>query len=244
MNVYTAKQVYDRLLTVESLLHQKGGIYFKLGSVEIEVRQRDVVGNILQEWLAGWLSKQDIYHAPNPNSQMPPDFFLDPEGERDGLLEVKAFNRSASPGFDIADFAMYEREICVKPWMLYVDYLIFGYDMSETGVVTVKDLWLKKVWQITRPMGDWALNLQVKNGRVHKMRPGVWFSDKKGNIPMFSSLEDFISAVEQTVYQNPQTRDDSAKWLSNFQRNYKAMYGKCLSVQRWNDIKQYYLPDM
>lgn len=34
--------------------------------------------------------------------------------------------------------------------MLDVDYLIFGYDMDDNGNVTIKDLWLKKVWQITR----------------------------------------------------------------------------------------------
>ena len=32
--------------------------------------------------------------------------------------------------------------------MLDVDYLILGYDMSDDGVVTIKDVWLKKVWQI------------------------------------------------------------------------------------------------
>ena len=37
----------------------------------------------------------------------------------------------------------------------------FGYDMSENGIVTIKDLWLKKVWEITRRMNDWALNLRT-----------------------------------------------------------------------------------
>ena len=33
------------------------------------------------------------------------------------LLEVKAFNRNRGPGFDIADFRMYEEEIINKPYM-------------------------------------------------------------------------------------------------------------------------------
>ena len=65
-----------------------------------------------------------------------------------GLLEVKAFNRNGPPEFDIADFRMYASEIQEKPYMLDVDYLILGYDMSDDGVVTIKDVWLKKVWQI------------------------------------------------------------------------------------------------
>lgn len=51
-------------------------------------------------------------------------------------MEVKAFNRNACPGFDIADFKMYSDEIIHKPYMLDVDYLIFGYDMDDNGNVT------------------------------------------------------------------------------------------------------------
>lgn len=99
---------------------------------------------------------------------------------------------------------MYSDEIIHKPYMLDVDYLIFGYDMDDNGNVTIKDLWLKKVWQITRSMDGWAINLQVKKGVVHKIRPGVWYSINKKNMPMFECLEDFVSAIEETVYQNRQ----------------------------------------
>lgn len=50
----------------------------------------------------------------------------------------------------------------IKFFLGDVDYLIFGYDMGDDGVVTIKDVWLKKVWEITRPMEDWSVNLQVK----------------------------------------------------------------------------------
>ncbi|EJU74017.1 ngoBV restriction endonuclease family protein [Neisseria meningitidis NM2657] len=73
---------------------------------------------------------------------MPPDFFLNKKDRSRELLEVKAFNRNAGPGFDIADFKMYSDKIIHKPYMLDVDYLIFGYDMDDNGNVTIKDLWL------------------------------------------------------------------------------------------------------
>ena len=60
--------------------------------------QKDIVGNVIQEWLQGWLDKNKIFYSVNKNSQMPPDFFLS-EDKTKSLLEVKAFNRSASPGF-------------------------------------------------------------------------------------------------------------------------------------------------
>ena len=199
----TAQQVYDKLIHEDRILDLQGQIRFFFGDVDIIVKQKDVVGNIIQEWLQGWFDKRGIEYAPSENTQMPPDFFLNPDDKTTGLLEVKAFNRSADPGFDIADFRMYEEEIINEPYMLDVEYLIFGYDINDDGVVTIKDLWLKKVWQITRRMENWAVNLQVKKGVVHKIRPGKWYSTRTGNIPMFRNLEDFISAIEETVYQNP-----------------------------------------
>ena len=236
----SAKQVYDKLVNEDKILELQGQIKFFFGDVDIIVKQKDVVGNIIQEWLQGWLDKRGIEYAPSENTQMPPDFFLNPDDRTKDLLEVKAFNRSASPGFDIADFRMYEEEIIEKPYMLDVDYLIFGYDMSDDGIVTVKDLWIKKVWEITRRMDGWAVNLQVKQGVVHKIRPGVWYSTKKGNIPMFVCLEDFISAIEETVYQNPKTHDSAATWKKKFVSSYERYYGKKLTIPRWSDIEYKY----
>ncbi len=236
----TAQQVYDKLINEDKILEINGQIRFYLGDVDIVVKQKDVVGNIIQEWLEGWLRKRGIDYAPSENTQMPPDVFLNPDDLKKDLLEVKAFNRSASPGFDIADFRMYEEEIVNEPWMLDVDYLIFGYDMSDDGIVTIKDLWLKKVWQITRRMDAWPLNLQVKKGVVNKIRPGVWFSTKKGNIPMFKSLEHFLSAVEETMYQNQPTRKDASMWKRNFVKSYQEYYGVKLNIPHWADIEEEY----
>ena len=237
----SAQEIYDRLLNVDHILELEGQIKFFLGDVNIIVRQKDVVGNIMQEWLQGWLDARGIEYAPSENTQMPPDFFLDPDDRTKGLLEVKAFNRNGSPGFDIADFRMYASEIQEKPYMLDVDYLIFGYDMSDDGVVTIKDVWLKKVWQITRRMENYPINLQVKEGVIHKIRPGVWYSERVTDYAIFDRLEDFISAIEETTFKEPQLRSSVAStWLAVFQRNYKAWYGEELNIPRWNDIKDKY----
>lgn len=236
----SAQQVYDKLINEDKILELQGQIKFFFGNVDIVVKQKDVVGNIIQEWLQGWFDNKGIEYAPSENTQMPPDFFLNPDNKKKDLLEVKAFNRAASPGFDIADFRMYEEEIIEKPYMLDVDYLIFGYDMSRDGIVTVKDLWLKKVWEITRRMDGWAINLQIKQGAVHKIRPGVWYSNKKGNIPMFACLEDFLAAIEETVYQNPKTHDSAATWKKKFIASYKRYYEEQLIIPRWTDIERKY----
>lgn len=115
----TAQEVYDKLVNEDGILQLEGQIKFYLGDVNIIVKQRDVVGNIMQEWLQGWLDKRGIEYAPSENTQMPPDFFLNPDDKTKNLLEVKAFNRNRGPGFDIADFRMYEEEIINKPYELY-----------------------------------------------------------------------------------------------------------------------------
>ena len=223
----TAQEVYDKLLNEDGILHLEGQIRFYLGDVDIIVKQRDVVGNIMQEWLQGWLDKREIEYAPSENTQMPPDFFLNPDDKTKNLLEVKAFNRNRGPGFDIADFRMYEEEIIEKPYMLNVDYLIFGYDMNDYGVVTIKNVWLKKVWEITRRMEDWPINLQIKDNVVHKIRPGIWYADDitRMDYTVFESLEDFISAIEEAVFLNPKTHNDAGTWKSTFLRSYKRETG-------------------
>lgn len=237
----SSQEIYDRLLKDEKILEIKGLIKFYLGDVDIVVKQKDVVGNIMQEWLQGWMDARGIEYATSENTQMPPDFFLNPDDKTRELLEVKAFNRNGTPGFDIADFRMYAAEIQEKPYMLDVDYLIFGYDMSEEGVVTIKDIWLKKVWEITRRMENYPINLQVKDGVIHKIRPGVWYSDRVTDYAIFECLEDFISAIEETVFKEPKLRDSIAStWLAVFQKNYKARNGVELNVPRWNDIKDKY----
>ena len=237
----TAKGVYDALMNDDKILTLKGRIQFHLGDVNIVVRQKDVVGNIIQEWLQGWLEKRGYAYRTNPNTQMPPDFFLDLKDDTKNLLEVKAFDYNAAPGFDIADFKMYSEEIVEKPYMLNVDYLVFGYHMSEDGVVTIRKLWPMKVWEMTRPMKAWPLNLQIKKKVVHKIRPGKWYSTKRQKFKYFTCLGDFVSAIEETVYKNKDTRDDAAEWKDRFVKSYESFYSEKISIPRWCDIKSKYV---
>ena len=82
----TADQVYQKLLEDFKIYEVKGQIKFYLGDVDIIVKARDVVGNIMQEWLEGWLRKNDIEYCPNENTQMPPDVFLNPDDQTKDLL--------------------------------------------------------------------------------------------------------------------------------------------------------------
>ena len=238
----TAQQIYDKMIKDDKILQAEGRISFNFADINITVKQKDVVGNIIQEWVQGWLDKNNIEYALNDNSQMPPDFYLNLNDRTKDLLEVKAFNRSASPAFDIADFRAYQKEIIEKPYMLDVDYLIFGYEMSDEGIVTIQDVWLKKVWEITRRMEDWPITLQVKEGHVHKIRPGVWYGEGKhrSDYTIFGSMVDFISAIEETVYQNDETRSYGSMWKRQLVKSYREHYGISLTIPKWDDIADNY----
>lgn len=49
----TAQEMYNKLINEDKILTLKGQINFYLGDVNIIVKQKDVVGNIMQEWLQG-----------------------------------------------------------------------------------------------------------------------------------------------------------------------------------------------
>lgn len=176
------------------------------------------------------------------NSQMPPDFYLC-EGRNDvGLLEVKSFNDVATPAFDIADFTAFQRAIVERPYFLDVDYLIFSYSMDAEGVVRIKHFWLKKVWEICKPMKDWPLNLQIKANVVHKIRPCVWYREpQRGKMRAFATKEEFLSALEETVYQNPKTHGEAGRWKADFLKSYKVYYGETINIPRWGDIKDTFI---
>jgi type II restriction enzyme len=237
----TSEQVYDRLLNVDKIKTVEGQIRFVLGDVSIIVKQKDVIGNIIQEWLEGWLKKNNIAFEPNPNSQMPPDIFLNPANHETELLEVKAFNYTASPGFDIADLKAYASEIVEHPFMLHTKYIIFGYSMGDDGIVTIKDLWLKNVWEICRSMDGWPLNVQYKNKVINKIRPAKWYG-KQSKFPVFQSLEHYLSAIEETLFSYPDTHALSVGWRKKIVAAYKKFYGKAIFIPRWEEIAEIYQP--
>ncbi len=47
-------------------------------------------------------------------------------------------------------------------------------------------------------------------------------------IQFFKSLEDFISAIEEAVFQNPKTHNNAGTWKAAFLRSYKRKQGLIL----------------
>lgn len=225
----SGKDLYERLVNEYKIIGEKGIINFTLKDLTISIETKDSVGNLLQEWLKAWLKMEVVDFEENSNSQIFPDFFLDKENKKMGLLEVKSFDWDRGPGFDLANFDSYSNSLLTHAYRLDSDYLILAYQMKGSEL-TIKDVWIKKIWELACPSGPYPLKVQEKKSVIYNIRPSKWYA-KKAKFKPFNSLEDFLSALNETRYQYPQTRHGNGHWLQNVLRNYEEHTGIKLQVR-------------
>ena len=239
-NLLTARELYKFLISDYKIKNLIGSIKFQLGNIDIGVGRRDVMGDVIQDWLCELLRRFQIDFIANPMPQTPPDIFLNPEDLQSNWLEIKAFNRSDNPRFSIAVFDFFVEDCIEQPWHLDTDYLIFGYNLDkETGILRIKDLWLKKIWEITKPMLHWPLTVKTSCGVPREIRPCTWYAAKT-NTKVFESLEDFLSALEAAIIQNPEKSYKGSHWRKKFLKSYFKHYGYEIEIPKWEDIKYKY----
>lgn len=222
-------QLFNKLVEEYKIIGEKGFINFTLKDLMIKIETKDTVGNLLQEWLKAWMRMEMVEFEENSNSQTFPDFYLDPDNKKNELLEVKSFDWDRGPGFDLANFDSYCNSLLESAYRIDTDYLIFAYQM-EGSQITIKDLWLKKIWELSCPSGTYPVKVQEKKQVIYNLRPGVWYSERTKFKP-FGSKEEFLSALNETRYQYPQTHHLNAHWLKAVLKNYQMHNGLVLKVK-------------
>lgn len=221
-----AKKLYNLLIN-ENIKESKGHITFKLASTETVIKCRDIIGNSLQSWLGTWLEEHNIFYFTSDNTQEFPDFYLDFDNAKDNMLELKTFNYNATPAFDIANFESYVDSLRTNAYRLNADYLIMGYTLDEEdGTIVIKDLWLKKIWEISGPSNRFALTTQVKRGMIYNIRPKNF---TKNSDHCFSNKEEFIKAIYDTLKEYKDL-EFANKWLNDFKYSYKEYYNKEIDI--------------
>lgn len=232
-----AEELYISLKEDLRLNGATGYMRFCLRDLEITVEQNNVVGNILEEWLDKWMKEKGMPHLHN-KKQEAPDFWLNPDDLERDWLEVKSF--TSSPNFDIAAFMSYIKLIISKPWKLHSKYLLIKYKMHG-GTVEIEDFWLKNVWEISCTSSRWPMKVQYKNKVIVNICPSVWYSNDVEYKP-FECLEDFLAALEETIYKYHDTRATIAEdWSEKLCESYYKHYGQRLELPRWSDIKGKYI---
>ena len=239
-NLITARELYRLLILDYRIKFLTGSINFQLGNIRVGVKRRDIMGEIIQDWVCEWLEQTRITFVANPLRQKPPDIYLNPKNLRSGWLEIKAFNRSENPRFSIAAFDFFMEDCIRRPWHLDADYLIFGYVLNEeTGDLRIEDLWLKKIWEITKPMSHWPLTVKTHGSSAHEIRPCCWYASRT-DTKVFESLEDFLSAFDAAILQNPKTHSKASQWRERFLKSYKNHYGFEIEIPKWSEIRHKY----
>lgn len=189
--------IYTKLKEILPTL--KGSVSVNLAGINIKVKGKDGIGGLIEEWFGEW-AKKNNYTIINPketdSSQTFPDYYL---GKEKTMLEIKAFDSTASANFDIANFESYHESISKNQDRLNADYLIFSYKL-ENGDLSIKNVWLKKIWEITCKSKEWPLKVQQKRKVIYNIRPATWYSSKTKFKP-FESKEDFVKAVNETMQQ-------------------------------------------
>lgn len=227
INKITAQQLFMDLSSL-NLEKQSGIILFNLAGISVKINTTDTVGITLQAWLKQYLLNNNIYFLEPSNTQEFPDFYLDDNDIYSSMLEVKAFNYNATPAFDIANFESYCSSVVNKPYRLDANYLIFGYIMNNFGDITIKKIWLYKIWQIAGTSQRFPLKTQVKRDMIYNIRPNSDF--KSGNKGPFQTREEFLFAIYKTLssYKGEVFADN---WKNSLSVNYKKYYGYDLSFE-------------
>ncbi len=214
----TATELYNLLLNEFEIKKQLGSIEIILGGISAKYNGKDAIGDLLQEWLGEWLKQNNYYFRTRINTQEFPDFLLN-ENEHNGFLEIKTFNALASPAFDIANFDSYNKSLLNKPERLDADYLIFSYTMIDS-VLSIDNIWLKKVWEIAGVSGTNPVNMQTKNSQPYNLRPIKWYAVKARHKP-FPNKTDFLNALAAThLKYDHSTSSYSDNWLENVKQQY------------------------
>lgn len=204
-----AQHLYN-LLKEKGIIGAQGSIKLELLDTEVNVNDKSAAGNLIQEWLGQWMTLNGVYYRVDANSQIFPDYYLGENNQTD-LLEVKTFDYVKSPNFDVAQFDAYVRSLRDQAYKLDADYLILGYSLSN-GVLKINDIWLKKIWEITCPSEQFAVKTQVKQGKIHNIRPYNFKTMSRGFQP-FESRIAFVKAIRNTLANYSHNTIDPDEWL-------------------------------
>lgn len=169
-----------------------GSLNFTMGGIDFPVANKDVIGNIIQEWFGHYMISKKLKISLPQNSQTWPDFKID---SFNCNIEVKSFNYTAGPAFDISNFAAYVSSLISNPERLYDNHFVFAYS-STNGAIKIEEIWLKKIWEITGPSDRNITELQVKRGVPYNIRPKKFYSDA---VDTYSDAVTFLTNLSKAI---------------------------------------------
>ena len=107
-----------------------------------------------------------LFFSTNHNTQEPPDFYIETKNKR---LELKTFDIEAGANFDVANFEAFCSLLEKDATFIDSDYLIFAYSLTN-GILKIKKVFLKKVWEICCGSSNYPVKTQIKRGMIYNIR--------------------------------------------------------------------------
>lgn len=211
-----AQSIYQKVVNGK-IKDLSGSMLFNLGDLSITLESMDIVGGAIQDWFGEWLKREKIPFTKPENTQSFPDFII---GKKD-YLEIKCFNYSAGPAFDIANYGAYINSLLVNPERINASYLIFAYSMTKK-VIRIEDIWMRNIWEISGPSPTNILEIQKKRGEPVNIRPKKWYSN---GVQTFDTRRQFIEALHQSALKFNYPNSHNKDWLRNFESTYEKYIG-------------------
>ena len=214
-----------RDMAKKELVGRKGSIIINYAGETVQYMNNDIIGNALQAWLPVWFQRNDVELINNEHTQEFPDFIA-VDGENHYDVEIKCWNYNASPAFDLANFHSLINVLYVNPRKIMADYLILPYQPTEHGFEVV-DVYLKKIWEITKPSRNYPIGLQVKRDQPYAVRPFPFHRQPENS---FSNRKEFVEALAETLKLFPPKNDvpyeDAEDWLATVSINFCQITGE------------------
>jgi len=219
----SAQAVYNKLMQT-GIINATGEVTFEMQNIKTIVKDSSIVGNVMQDWLKSFLDSHQIAYRLKANTQEFPDFLMHSTRDDIELLEVKCFKQS--PNFDVANFQAYARSLLDKPYRLDANYLIFEY-IDLHGGIAIKQIWLKKVWEICCDSERSPLKIQWKQGVPVNIRPATWYA-KKPKYNTFTTRKEFVTAVKKVLDTSSVSAGLQKDWFKKVSEKYKLQTGNDL----------------
>ena len=89
---------------------------------------------------------------------------------------------------------------------------MLGY-AADDARISIREIYLKKIWQMTGPSETNILNLQVKQGKPVNIRP----KDFRSNLSIFESEGDFLHALDAANARFNNT--SKGVWLAQYRKS-------------------------
>jgi hypothetical protein len=200
MEIENLQQLFQ--ISKERLEGQTGTINITFANRNHVYTGNDVIGNCLQEWLPEWFKYLGVHIYPGGGTQAFPDFTAE-FNKISYDIEVKAWNITAAPAFDLANFQSFIESTYKSPAKINANYFILGYMPAHDGFAqgfTVKKVFLKKIWEITGKSQKYPISIQVKRGNPYALRPINFYKNPSKS---FGNKEAFLKAIKETSYMFP-----------------------------------------